>query len=196
MHKSFINFRYIGKFTNRPVVSFFCRLVLIVCRNDFSSSKTFRKNTNVDTVIIVISYNWSKNIANFFKVFSWNINQLRRFFLVFNFCIFLRSISFVALLKLNDFFPRLFIYFSIAVILEWFLYFLMIAETAGLIPNLGTISTKYLLKIFANSITEVTTFSFSIKVILFLEVTLFPKTGFTVFQNYLESLILPNSKFS
>ena len=72
----------------------------------------------------------------------------------------------------------------------------MIAETAGLIPNLGTISTKYLLKIFANSITEVTTFSFSIKVILFLEVTLFPKTGFTVFQNYLESLILPNSKFS
>ena len=196
MHKSFINFRYIGKFTNRPVVSFFCRLVLIVCRDDFSSSKTFRKNTNVDTVIIVISYNWSKNIANFFKVFSWNINQLRRFFLVFNFCIFLRSISFVALLKLNDFFPRLFIYFSIAVILEWFLYFLMIAETAGLIPNLGTISTKYLLKIFANSITEVTTFSFSIKVILFLEVTLFPKTGFTVFQNYLESLILPNSKFS
>ena len=118
MHKSFINFRYIGKFTNRPVVSFFCRLVLIVCRNDFSSSKTFRKNTNVDTVIIVISYNWSKNIANFFKVFSWNINQLRRFFLVFNFCIFLRSISFVALLKLNDFFPRLFIYFSIAIILE------------------------------------------------------------------------------
>ena len=118
MRKSFINFRYIGKFTNRPVVIFFCRLVLIVCRNDFSSSKTFRKNTNVDTVIIVISYNWSKNIANFFKVFSWNINQLRRFFLVFNFCIFLRSISFVALLKLNDFFPRLFIYFSIAIILE------------------------------------------------------------------------------
>ena len=68
MHKSFINFRYIGKFTNRPVVSFFCRLVLIVCRDDFSSSKIFRKNTDVDTVIIVISYNWSKNIANFFKV--------------------------------------------------------------------------------------------------------------------------------
>ena len=73
---------------------------------------------------------------------------------------------------------------------------LFLLETTGLIPNLGTISTKYLLKIFANSISEVTTFSFSIKVILFLVVTLFPKIGFTAFQNFLESLTLPNSKFS
>ena len=73
---------------------------------------------------------------------------------------------------------------------------LFLIEAIGLIPNLGTISTKYLLKIFASSISEVTTFSFSIKAILFLEVTLFPKTGFTVFQNFLESLTLPNSKFS
>ena len=63
---------------------------------------------------------------------------------------------------------------------------LFLLETTGLIPNLGTTSTKYLLKIFANSISEVTTFSFSVKVKLFLAVTLFPKTGFTVFQNFLE----------
>ena len=60
---------------------------------------------------------------------------------------------------------------------------LFLLETTGLIPNLGTRSTKYLLKIFANSISEVTSFSFSIKVILFLVVTLFPKIGFTAFQN-------------
>ena len=73
---------------------------------------------------------------------------------------------------------------------------LFLIETIGLIPNLKTISTKYLLKIFDSSISEVTTFSFSIKVILFLVVTLFPKTGFTAFQNFLESLTLPISKFS
>ena len=70
---------------------------------------------------------------------------------------------------------------------------MFLLETTGLIPKLGTISTKYLLKIFANSISGVTTFSFSIKVILFLVVTLFSKTGFTVFQNFLESMTLPKS---
>ena len=100
MHKSFINFRYIGKYTNRPAVSFFYRFALLICRDDFSSFKTFRKNTSGDTII------------------------------------------------------------------------------------------RY------NSISEVTTFSFSIKVILPLVVTLFPKIGFTAFQNFLESLTLPNSKFS
>ena len=49
-------------------------------------------------------------------------------FLVFNFCIFLRTLSFVVLLKLNGFSSRLFIYFSIAITLEWFLYFLLIAH--------------------------------------------------------------------
>ena len=39
---------------------------------------------------------------------------------------------------------------------------LFLLETTGLIPDLVTISTKYLLKIFANLISEVTTFSFSI----------------------------------
>ena len=69
-------------------------------------------------------------------------------------------------------------------------------ETTGLIPHLGTISTKYLLKVFVNSVSEITTFLFSIKVILLLIVTLFPKTSFTVFQNFLESLTFRNSKFS
>ena len=69
-------------------------------------------------------------------------------------------------------------------------------DTAGLIPNLGTISTKCFLKIFANSILEVTTFLFSIKVTLFLVVTLFSKTGFTAFQNFFESLTLSNTKLS
>ena len=69
-------------------------------------------------------------------------------------------------------------------------------ETTGLIPHLGTISTKYLLKVFVNSVSEITTFLFSIKVILFLIVILFPKTSFTVFQNFLESLTFRNSKFS
>ena len=70
---------------------------------------------------------------------------------------------------------------------------LLVLETTDLMPNLGTISTKYLLKVFANSISEVSTFLFSVKVILFLVLTLFPKTGFTVFQNFLESLTLPKS---
>ena len=54
---------------------------------------------------------------------------------------------------------------------------LFLLEATGLIPNFGTKSIKYLLKVFANSISEVITFSFLIKVILFLVVTLFPKTG-------------------
>ena len=57
------------------------------------------------------------------------------------------------------------------------LYFMMIAdrhlvskslfvlEATGLIPNLEIISTKYLLKVFGNSISEVSTFLFLIKVI-------------------------------
>ena len=73
---------------------------------------------------------------------------------------------------------------------------LFLLQTTGLTPNLGTISIKYLLKIFANSISEVATYSFSIKVILFLAVTMFPKTSFTVFQNFLDSSTLPKSKFS
>ena len=48
--------------------------------DDFNSFKTFQKNTNVYAIIIVISYNWSKNIAEFPNVFSWTISQLRRFF--------------------------------------------------------------------------------------------------------------------
>ena len=65
MHKSFINFRYIGNYTNRPVVSFFCRFVLPICRDDFSTFKTFRKNTNGDTIIIVISFTGVKTSLNF-----------------------------------------------------------------------------------------------------------------------------------
>ena len=48
---------------------------------------------------------------------------------------------------------------------------LLVLETTGLIPNLGMLSTKYLLKVFANSISVVSTFLFSVKVILFLVVT-------------------------
>ena len=58
---------------------------------------------------------------------------------------------------------------------------LFLLETTGLISNLGRISTIYLLNIFSYSISEVTTISFSIKVILFLVVTLFPKADFTVY---------------
>ena len=64
MHKSFINFRYIGKYTDRSVVSFFCRFVRLVCRDDFSSFKTFGKNTNGDTITIVISYTGVKTSLN------------------------------------------------------------------------------------------------------------------------------------
>ena len=52
----------------------------ITYKDDFSSFKTFRKNTNGETIITVISYNWSKNIAKFLNVFSKNIIKLRRFF--------------------------------------------------------------------------------------------------------------------
>ena len=65
MHKSLINFKCIGKYTNWPEVSFSCRFVLLICREDFSGFKTLRKNTNGETIIIVIRYNWSKNIAKF-----------------------------------------------------------------------------------------------------------------------------------
>ena len=58
MDKCFINFRYIGKYTNRLVVSFSCRFALRTCRDDFNSFKTFPKPTNVETIIIVITYNW------------------------------------------------------------------------------------------------------------------------------------------
>ena len=120
---------------------------LLICRDDFSSFKTFRKSTNVDTIIIVISYNWSKNIAKFLNVFSWNTIQLSRFFSIQLLYISQKYI----ICSFADFFPRPFIYFSIEIMLEWFLYFLMTAdrfpvskslflvETAGLIPNLGTI---------------------------------------------------------
>ena len=46
---------------------------------------------------------------------------------------------------------------------------LFVLETIGLIPNLGTISAKYLLKVFANSVSEVNTFLFSIKVLCYLQ---------------------------
>ena len=50
-----MNFRYIGKCTSRPVVSFFCRFVLVTCRDEFNSLKTFRKNASGDTIIVVIT---------------------------------------------------------------------------------------------------------------------------------------------
>ena len=52
---------------------------------------------------------------------------------------------------------------------------MLLLEAIGLALNLGTISTKYIEKLFSNSIAEITTFSFSIKAILFLVATLFPK---------------------
>ena len=48
---------------------------------------------------------------------------------------------------------------------------LPVLETTDLILNLEILSTKYLLKVFANSISIVSTFLFSVKVILFLVVT-------------------------
>ena len=70
MHKYFINLRYNGKYTNRPVVKFFSRFALLICSDDFGSFKIFQKTTNVDTIIIVIRYNWSENIAKFINAFS------------------------------------------------------------------------------------------------------------------------------
>ena len=137
------------KYTNGPVVSFFCRFILLICRDDFRSFKTFQKNTNGET-IIVISYNWSRNFTNFTNF---------TLFCCLTFFIFLRTISFVASLKLKVFSSRPFIYFSISVMLEWLLYFLIIAnrfpvskwlfllETTRLLPNLRKISPKYLLKV-------------------------------------------------
>ena len=80
MHKSFINFRYIRKYTNGPVVfsvglSFFC-----VGKTSAVLKFQFWKNTNGNTIIIVLIYNWSKNIYEILNVFSWSIVQLRRFF--------------------------------------------------------------------------------------------------------------------
>ena len=49
MDKYFIDFRYIGKYTNRPEVSFFCRFVLLICRDDFRIFNSFWKTANVDT---------------------------------------------------------------------------------------------------------------------------------------------------
>ena len=49
---------------------------------------------------------------------------------------------------------------------------LFVIETTGLILNLGTISKKCIIKVFANPISEVSTFLFSIKV-MFLVVNLF-----------------------
>ena len=76
MDKSFINLRYTGKYTNRPVVSFLCGFVLPISRDNFL--KHSGKTTNVDTIIIVISYNWSKNIAKFFNAFSLEYHSIER----------------------------------------------------------------------------------------------------------------------
>ena len=65
MHKSFINFRYIRKYTNGPVVysvglSFFC-----VGKTSAVLKFQLRKNTNGNTIIIVISITGVKTSMKF-----------------------------------------------------------------------------------------------------------------------------------
>ena len=66
----------------------------------------------------------------------------------------------------------------------------------SLIPRFFTLLTKNSLNVLANSPSSEIIFVPSTKVMLFLDFILLPKIGLSVFQNFLESIILPMPMFS